>query len=86
MAKTKKSGNQSGKQAKQKQVVAPWIEMRTGFIIVGITSLALGALSAWEAIPVKGVWGGIGYGLLFAVMLWGVFFVMMMFNRFLRRK
>jgi hypothetical protein len=63
----------------------PWIKMRTGIIVIAITSLGMAVLTAWQAIPLKGLWEGILWGVLFGVFIWVVFFGMMLINRFLRR-
>jgi len=59
--------------------------MRSGLIIITITSIGMAVLTAWEVIPVKG-WGeGILWGLLFGVLIWIIFFGMIFFNRLIRR-
>ncbi len=59
--------------------------MRVGVIVISITSVVMAVLTAYQAIPLKGVVDGILYGLLFGGMIWIVFFGFILFNRFLRR-
>lgn len=64
---------------------APWITMRNGLILVGIASLVMAVLTAWQAIPVKGLWLGIGWGLAFGGLIWVIFLGNLLLNRLLRR-
>jgi hypothetical protein len=80
------------KQTKQKKrpqekvpLNKPWIPMRTGLIIITITSIAMAVLTAYQAIPVKGTLEGILYGLLFGGLIWIIFLGMILFNRWIRR-
>lgn len=60
--------------------------MRVGVILVGIASLAMAVLTAWQVIPVKGTLNGILYGIAFGLGIWIIFFGNILVNRFLRRK
>jgi hypothetical protein len=51
----------------------PWVSMRTGMIIMAIVSLVLVVLIASQVIPSTGWLEGIGWGLLFGVMIWAIF-------------
>ncbi len=59
----------------------PWIPMRSGIIVIAITSIAMAALTAWEAIPVKGVTEGILYGIFFGGLIWIIFLGFILFRR-----
>ena len=59
--------------------------MRRGILVIAITSIAMAVLTAWQAIPVKGVVDGILYGLLFGGLIWVIFFGFILFNRWLGR-
>jgi len=63
----------------------PWISMRGSMIVMGITSLALAILIAWQVIPNNGWLEGIGWGLLFAAMIWAIFFGNLWISKKLRR-
>ena len=63
----------------------PWISMRTGTRVVGIASIGMAVLTAWEVVPVKGWLEGILWGLLYGGFIWVIFFGMLLFNRFIRR-
>lgn len=66
------------------QQSGPWISMRTGLIVIAITSIAMAVLTAWQAIPAKGVVDGILLGILFGGLIWVVFFGFILFNRWIR--
>ncbi len=78
--------SKKGKEVKKKQVYErkPWIAMKTGVIIISITSVAMAILTAWQAIPVKGVLPGILYGLFFGGLIWVIFLGLIFFNRLIR--
>jgi hypothetical protein len=63
----------------------PWISMRSGIIIIAITSLGMAVLTAIQVIPVKGWVEGLLWSLLFGALIWVVFFGMNFINRFFRR-
>jgi uncharacterized membrane-anchored protein len=62
-----------------------WMSMRTGLIVMGIVSLAMAALTAYNAIPSVGIWEGILWGLLFGGSLWLIFLIAFLFHRLMRR-
>lgn len=74
------------KTPKQQEVPsnAPWIPMRTGVIIVAITSIGMAVLTAYQAIPERGVVDGILVGLLFGGLIWIIFLGFYLFNRWIR--
>ena len=59
--------------------------MRSGLIIMAITSVAMAVLTAWQVIPLKGWVEGILWGLLFGALIWAIFFGNILINRFLRK-
>jgi|YNPNPStandDraft_1061719.scaffolds.fasta_scaffold11067_2 hypothetical protein len=63
----------------------PWISMRTGHIIIAITSLIMAMLTAIQVIPYRGWGSGILWSLFFGGMIWVIFYGMLFINRFLRR-
>jgi ABC-type antimicrobial peptide transport system permease subunit len=63
----------------------PWISMRSGIIIISITSIVMAVLTAIQAIPIKGWVEGILWGVVFGAFIWALFFGMIFINRFLRR-
>lgn len=60
--------------------------MRTGLIVMTVTSLAMTALTAWQVIPQRGWLEGLLWGLLFGGLVWAIFFGNLLINRLLRRK
>jgi hypothetical protein len=81
----KKTGNKNSNQKKEVYSGGPWLPMRTGVIIIAITSVFMAGLTAWEAIPARGVLEGILLGLLFGGMIWAIFLGFLLLNRFLHR-
>ncbi len=63
----------------------PWISYKTGLVVITITSILMAVLTAWQAIPARGLVGGILWGILFGGLIWAVFFGYLLFNRFIRR-
>ena len=63
----------------------PWISMRSGIIIIAITSLGMTVLTAIQVIPVKGWLEGLLWSVLFGALIGVVFFDMNFINRFFRR-
>lgn len=59
--------------------------MRRGLIIMGITSIAMAVLTAWQVIPSRGWLEGILWGLLFGGFIWAIFFGNILINKILRR-
>ena len=85
VAKKKKNKQKSKEQNIEKTLNQPWIPMRTGLIIIAITSVGMAILTAWQVIPSKGWLEGILWGLLFGALIWAIFFGNILINRFLRR-
>ena len=63
----------------------PWVSMRTGIIIISITSLVMMVLTAIQTVPAKGWVEGLLWGVFFGALIWVIFFGMIFINRFLRR-
>ncbi len=80
MAKNKKSSAKT-----PTPVAGAWLSIKSGIILISITSLLMAGLTAFEAVPAKGWSEGLLLSLLFGVMIWGVFFFMLFINRILRR-
>ncbi|HVN52705.1 MAG TPA: hypothetical protein VMT46_00140 [Anaerolineaceae bacterium] len=68
----------------KKSLNDPWISMRTGLIWVGIASLGMAILTAWEVVPERGLVEGILWGLLFGGIIWVIFWGFYFLRRFLR--
>jgi hypothetical protein len=87
--KLKKSATQDNQptSAKQKRDTSsqPWLSMRSGIIVMGVVSLGMAALTAYNAIPSVGIWEGILWGLFFGGSLWLIFLIAFLFHRFMRR-
>ncbi len=82
------------KNAKKKQAqtetpqtgTGPWIAMRTGLIVIAVTSVVMFILTTVQ------VWGtlppleAIFWGLFYAALVWAAFLGMLFFNRLIGRK
>ena len=66
-------------------LMKPWVSMRGGMIIMAITSLVLAIVIASQVIPSTGWLEGIGWGLLFAAMIWVIFFGNLWITKKLRK-
>ncbi|HMB24443.1 MAG TPA: hypothetical protein VKP08_16485, partial [Anaerolineales bacterium] len=64
----------------EKQSPQPWISMRSGLIVIAITSVAMAALTAWQVNPLRGWLEGILWGLLFGALIWAIFFGNLLIN------
>lgn len=73
------------KDQKEGQPVQPWISMRSGLIVIAVTSVGLAALTASQVIPSRGWLEGILWGLLFGALIWAIFFGNLLINRLLRK-
>lgn len=84
MSKDKKMS--SNKQSKQKNNLRmdPWITMRSGVIIIAITSLGMTVLTALQAVPAMGWMEGLLWSVFFGALIWIIFFGMIFVNRFFR--
>jgi fatty acid desaturase len=86
VAKKKKKNKQTPEEQDIKQALnQPWISMRSGRIIIAITSVVMAVLTAWQVIPSKGWLEGILWGLLFGALIWAIFFGNILINKLLRR-
>ncbi len=83
MAKKSKKPND---QKEEKTLSQPWISMRSGLIIIAITSVVMAVLTAWQVIPSRGWVEGILWGLLFGALIWAIFFGNILINKLLRKK
>lgn len=59
--------------------------MRTGLIVIGITSIVMAVLTAWQAVPTKGWVEGILWGLFFGGSIWVIFLAFVLYGRLFRR-
>jgi hypothetical protein len=78
----KKTKQKENKQTTEKiPLNKPWIPMRSGIIVIVITSIAMAALTAWLAIPAIGVVKGLLYGIFFGGLIWIIFLGFILFRR-----
>ena len=82
--KTKKTPREK-KQKEEIPFNKPWISLRGGLIVMAITSLVLAGVIASQVIPSTGWLEGIGWGLLFAGMIWVIFFGNLWITKKLRK-
>jgi hypothetical protein len=66
--------------------LTPRISYKNALILISICSIALAGLTIFQYGPVAGWLNGILFGLLYGVLLWGVFFIALLFFRWLRKK
>jgi uncharacterized membrane-anchored protein len=71
---------------KQESVNGPWLTMNSGLLVISLVSLGLAILTAWQAIPIKGFFQGILWGVIFGGSIWVVFMGAVFLNRLVRRK
>ena len=83
MAKKKKKQSNTNK---SEQMNEPWLSMDTGMVVIGLVSIGLAILTAWQAIPLKGWFQGILWGVIFGGSIWVIFIGAVFLNRFVRRK
>jgi hypothetical protein len=76
------SQEKTGQQASQR---VGWLSMRTAMFVMGILSVGMAILTAYQAIPIKGVLGGILWGVAFGGSLWLIFFGWLWINKLFRR-
>jgi hypothetical protein len=63
----------------------PWLQMRSGLIIITLLSLAMVIFIAWQYWLSLVWWKAIGLGLLFGGAIWLIFIAGVWFNHFMRR-
>lgn len=80
----RKSGKKDQQADEMAKLTEPWISMRSGLIIIAIVSIGMGAWTAFQAIPIKGLVEGTLWGMAFGGSIWLVFALMLAFNRILR--
>jgi hypothetical protein len=72
---------------KQPSLSDPWISMRTGVIIIAITSTIMALLTGYQAYAGgRTLVDSILLGLFFGGLIWAIFFGNILINRLLRRK
>ena len=59
--------------------------MRSGIIIIAITSIGMAVLTGLQAVPALGWVEGLLWSVFFGALIWIIFFGMNFINRFLRR-
>lgn len=64
----------------------PWLQMRTGLIVMTLGSIIFAIFITWQLQPTEGWLRAIGWGLLFGGAMWAIFFVGLWFQRFVRRE
>ena len=64
----------------------PRISYKNALILITLCSIILAGLTIFQYGPAIGWMEGILYGLLYGVMIWGVFFIALFFFRWLRKK
>jgi uncharacterized membrane protein len=84
VSKDKKKSNKKQSNQKSQLRAEPWISMRSGIIIIAITSIGMAVLTAIQTVPALGWAEGLLWSLLFGALIWIIFFGMNFLNRFLR--
>ncbi len=86
MAKKQKQKKKNEGQPAGENASNAWISFRHGIIIIGIVSIAMAALTVYQALPVKPLGEALLLGLGFGLSIWLVFFGFILLNRLLGRK
>jgi hypothetical protein len=63
----------------------PWIQMRSGLKIMAVASLFITVFIAWQLVPSEGFLKGVGWGIVFGLSMWLIFFAGVWFNHWIRR-
>jgi uncharacterized membrane-anchored protein len=69
----------------KKAMDEPWLEQKSGLLMIGILSVAFGVFMIWQLIPSEGWVSAILWGLGSAAAIWGVFLLAFGFNKLVRR-
>jgi len=62
----------------------PWLSRQTGFRAIWVISLLLAAFMVWQLWPAEGPIIAILWGVGFGAAIWGVFFLSLAFNTWVR--
>lgn len=79
-----KKRQKNKKEAQKRPTSEPWLSQTTGLRAIGVLSLLLFAFMVWQLWPSEGPLRAILWGLGFAAAIWGVFFLSLAFNRWVR--
>ena len=63
----------------------PWMQMRTGLIVMAVASIAFAVFITWQLVPSEGFWKALGWGLILGAAMWVIFAVGLWFQRWVRR-
>ncbi len=63
----------------------PWLQMKSGLIVMGIASVIFAGFVAWQLAPSEGWLKAIGWGLIFGAAMWAIFIGGLWFQRWIRR-
>jgi uncharacterized membrane protein len=85
VSKNKKMSSNKQSNQENKLRTEPWLSMRSGVIIIAITSIGMTVLTAIQVVPAKGWVEGLLWSVLFGALIWVIFFGMNFINRFFRR-
>ncbi len=88
MSKKKKNVQTSKKEEiSMEELRKPWIQQRTGMIVISIISVAMMILVTAQIVMGSGEWGrGLLWGFLFGASIWFVFYGMNWFHSLFRPK
>lgn len=89
MAKKSKTLSKEEEAAQDAEIRAamnqPWIKMRSGLTIMAVASLFITVFIAWQLVPSEGFLKGVGWGIVFGLSMWLIFFAGVWFNHWIRR-
>ncbi len=63
----------------------PWMSMRTGLIVITVTSIAMAVLTTIQVWDTRPPFEAIFWGIVFGALIWAVFLGMLFFNRLMGR-
>jgi|GEM_PF-2633633 len=75
---------QNGEQEEKRFTSNPWLSRQTGFRAIWVISLVLAAFMTWQLWPAEGPIMAILWGVGFGAAIWGVFFLSLAFNTWVR--
>ena len=83
--KQKKQDNVAQDAEIKKAMEEPWLEQKSGLMMIGMLSAAFAIFMIWQLYPSEGWLSAILWGLGSAAAIWGVFLLAFGFNKLVRR-
>jgi multisubunit Na+/H+ antiporter MnhB subunit len=84
VAKKRRKKRKQAQESQWAPGTEPWLSKKTGYIVMGLVSLALAIFVTWTLSPGLGLGVALIWGLGFGIAMWGVFALALGFNRWIR--